>query len=80
MKEIEMPGPTTSGVRIPQSVWDLARFWMNEDLSSEEATAMAILGARSEQREADAKIAEMNGSPEIAAAIRGDKCQLARGR
>jgi hypothetical protein len=73
MKEDEMSGPTTSGLRIPQGVWDLARFWMNEDLSREEATALAIMGARDEQREADAKLAEMNGSPEIAAAIRGER-------
>jgi hypothetical protein len=54
-------------------VWNLARFWMNEDLPREEARALAIMGAKNEQREADAKIAEMNGSPEIAAAIRGDR-------
>lgn len=60
---------STSGLSIPESVWDIAWFWTNEDLSREEATALAIMDARDAQRKADAKIAEVNGSPEIAAAI-----------
>lgn len=46
-----------SGVTIPDSVWDILEFWMNENLPHDEAMALAIMGGQNQQREQDAKIA-----------------------